>query len=99
MAAPKQTDPQMKIRLTPELKAMIETAADQNNRSQNAEIIARLEGSFNDTSVSPVVVALMEQEYKSIIEQQSQTLDQVKDLAEKFAAAYDDLLEKAKGKG
>lgn len=46
MAAPKQTDPQMKIRLTPELKARIEAAADENNRSMNAEIIARLEASF-----------------------------------------------------
>jgi len=47
MAAPKQTDPQMKIRLPPELKERIERAADQNGRSQNAEIIARLEQSFD----------------------------------------------------
>ena len=52
MAAPKQTDPQMKIRLPPELKALIEAAADQNNRSQNAEIISRLEMSFAMPSAS-----------------------------------------------
>ena len=46
MATPKQTDPQFKLRLTPELKNSIETAASANNRSMNAEIVARLEESF-----------------------------------------------------
>lgn len=46
VAQPKQTDPQFKLRLTPELKAGIETAAASNNRSMNAEIVARLEASL-----------------------------------------------------
>lgn len=43
MATPKQTDPQFKLRFTPELRDQIEAAAKANNRSMNAEIVARLE--------------------------------------------------------
>lgn len=46
MAAPKQTDPQYKLRMTPEIKEQIEKAAKANNRTMNAEILARLENSF-----------------------------------------------------
>ncbi|MGR3464076.1 Arc family DNA-binding protein [Limimaricola sp.] len=47
MAAPKQTDPQFKLRLPASLKEQIEVAADKNNRSMNSEIVARLQASFN----------------------------------------------------
>lgn len=43
----KQTDPQMKLRFPPELKAQIEASAKENNRSMNAEIVARLQESFD----------------------------------------------------
>jgi len=50
-------DPQMKIRLPAELKAQIETAAKDGNRTLNAEIVARLQASFNHvgqaTSIPP----------------------------------------------
>lgn len=46
MSAPKQTDPQFKLRLPPELKAKIEAVASDNNRSMNAEMLVRLEASF-----------------------------------------------------
>ncbi|WP_091921478.1 MULTISPECIES: Arc family DNA-binding protein [unclassified Phyllobacterium] len=46
MATPKQTDPQFKLRLTSELKGLIEESAQANNRSMNAEIVSRLERSF-----------------------------------------------------
>lgn len=49
-AVMKQTDPQYKLRLSQELKDQIEAAAKQSGRSMNAEIVARLEGSFNVTS-------------------------------------------------
>lgn len=39
-------DPQMKIRLSDELKERIEEASKENGRSMNAEIAARLEDSF-----------------------------------------------------
>lgn len=46
MATPKQTDPQFKLRFTPELRDQIEAAAKANTRTMNSEIIARLEESF-----------------------------------------------------
>lgn len=46
MVTPRQTDPQFKLRLPAELKEQIEQAAEENNRSMNAEIVARLESSF-----------------------------------------------------
>lgn len=56
MATPKQTDPQFKLRLTAELKREIEAAASENNRSMNAEIIARLENhSVSDTNRQKLV--------------------------------------------
>lgn len=46
----KQTDPQYKLRLPQELKDQVEEAAKQSGRSMNAEIVARLESSFGNTS-------------------------------------------------
>jgi len=45
-----RTYPQMKIRLSPELKASIEESSKKNNRTLNAEITNRLEASFNDSN-------------------------------------------------
>lgn len=41
-------DPQLKLRLPPALKDRITKAASDNGRSVNAEILARLERSFED---------------------------------------------------
>ncbi|NTF87470.1 Arc family DNA-binding protein [Agrobacterium rhizogenes] len=41
-----QTKLQFRIRMTPEIKAAIVAAAARNNRSINAEILSRLEESF-----------------------------------------------------
>ncbi len=38
--------PQYKLRMSPELKDAINTLAEKNNRSMNAEIVARLEASI-----------------------------------------------------
>lgn len=46
-AAPKQTDPQFKLRMPPQLRDEIEVAANANGRSMNAEIIERLLQSFS----------------------------------------------------
>lgn len=43
-----RTDPQLKVRLSEELKAAVTEAAKRNHRSVNAEIVARLEESFDD---------------------------------------------------
>lgn len=40
-------DPQMKLRLPADVRDRIKLAAEQNNRSLNAEILARLEDSFD----------------------------------------------------
>lgn len=38
----------VRLRVPPELKQKIEESAEQNNRSQSAEMVARLEKSFED---------------------------------------------------
>ena len=43
MRTPKQTDPQFKLRLTPELDAAIEKAAAQSGRTKNSEILYLIE--------------------------------------------------------
>jgi hypothetical protein len=42
-----RTDPKFMLRMPPDLKARVEEAARANNRSMNAEILARLEGSLS----------------------------------------------------
>lgn len=43
-----QTDPQYKLRLPTDLKEKIKQASEDNHRSMNAEIVARLQASFDD---------------------------------------------------
>lgn len=38
----------VRLRVPPELKKQIEESAEKNNRSQSAEMVARLEQSFNE---------------------------------------------------
>jgi hypothetical protein len=47
-------DPQMKLRLPPELKARVEDAARAAGRSINAEIVQRLQASFVPRPHQPV---------------------------------------------
>lgn len=47
-------DPQMKLRLPPELKARVEEAARAAGRSINAEIVQRLQASFVPRPHAPV---------------------------------------------
>lgn len=53
----KQTDPQYKLRIPPDLKEQIENAAKANNRSMNAEIVARLGSPKQDQSALIEVIA------------------------------------------
>lgn len=51
----KQTDPQLKLRLPPALKSAIEQSAEQAGRTLNAEIVLRLQQSYDSsTSLSHV---------------------------------------------
>jgi len=45
--APKQTDPQFKLRMPPELKEALDTAILSSGRTLNAEMVWRLEQSFS----------------------------------------------------
>ena len=49
-------DPQMKLRLAPELKAAIEAAARSSGRSLNAEIVHRLENTFFEAGQTRVIL-------------------------------------------
>lgn len=42
----------VRLRVPPELKEKIEKSAEKNNRSQSAEMVSRLEESFNQTNKS-----------------------------------------------
>jgi hypothetical protein len=44
--------PDMKVRLSAELRQKIEVAARRNNRTMNSEIVARLEQSFREEAVT-----------------------------------------------
>jgi hypothetical protein len=57
MTPAKQTDPQYKLRMPVKLKEKIELVAKNNNRSMNAEIIARLEASFSADGNALLVAA------------------------------------------
>ena len=55
--------PQYKLRMSPELKEAINNLAIENNRSMNAEIVARLEASIareDASSVRPIRVSFDE---------------------------------------
>ena len=68
-------DPQLKLRLTEELKERVTTAAREGNRSVNAEIVDRLEKSFRklpDVSVAPIgekSEVFFSKYYESVLEQ------------------------------
>jgi hypothetical protein len=59
--------PQMKIRLSPELKALIDESAQANNRTLNAEITARLEASFHGCSIG---CAFNDERFKELIREE-----------------------------
>lgn len=79
--APKQTDPQFKLRMTPEIKDAIEAAAKANNRSMNAEILSRLEDSFEKPNMSEMKKPLEDLlNYAEIIIAKKYGIDKIKKL-------------------
>ncbi|HRN45509.1 MAG TPA: Arc family DNA-binding protein [Flavobacterium sp.] len=58
----------VRLRVPPELKKQIEESADKNNRSQSAEMVARLEQSFAQSSQSEI------SELKQQLERMDQTI-------------------------
>ena len=56
-----RTDPQVNLRIPAELKEQIDAAAEQNKRSMNAEVVARLQRSLDEKateSLGPLLVRL-----------------------------------------
>lgn len=83
MAAPKQTDPQFKLRMTPQIKDGIEKAAGKNNRSMNAEIVARLEG-YPKIRQSLFDTTRENAKLRDEVERLEAELDQFKEIRERF---------------
>ncbi len=75
MATPKQTDPQFKLRMTHGLKEQIEEAAAANNRSMNAEIVARLEESFTPASEALLKATLVAESLRENLTKKIQNYD------------------------
>ena len=53
----KQTDPQYKLRLPQTLKDQIEEAARHSGRSMNAEVVARLQATFDSPALGRMATA------------------------------------------
>jgi methionyl-tRNA synthetase len=74
-------DPQFKLRLSDELRNRVANEARRNNRSMNAEIIARLEASFDGTpNIEPFIKAEISQQiakYKEQVDASNQQLLQI----------------------
>jgi Arc-like DNA binding domain len=77
--------PDMKVRLSADLRQKIETAARGNNRTMNAEISARLEQSFRVERrvVRPVQTSVLEQRVAKL---ERSIVSVVADIAEKLSA-------------
>lgn len=56
----RKDDPQINLRMPPELKARIQQEAKKNRRTQTAEIIARLQASFEPTMSQSTATTLLE---------------------------------------
>jgi vacuolar-type H+-ATPase catalytic subunit A/Vma1 len=67
----------VRLRVPPELKKQIEESAEKNNRSQSAEMVARLERSFNQKYSTSDLSDLTD-----LILKQEKLIDYMKDLHE-----------------
>lgn len=56
-----RTDPQVNIRVPAALIEGLKSAATENNRSFNAEIVARLEASFETRSLKDVLLEALKE--------------------------------------
>ena len=72
----------VRLRVPPELKQKIEDSAEKNNRSQSAEMVARLEQSFEpEVKVSETLeFELMKRSYLD----QAQQVKELKEMIEKL---------------
>lgn len=77
-----QTEPQYKLRLSQELKDKINASAKKHNRSMNADIIARLEHTFDDR---PEILGIFNQnELEALAIEIAKLLSDNRELSQEF---------------
>ena len=70
----------VRLRVPPELKKLIEESADKNNRSQSAEMVARLEQSFNQGLNHETEMHMMSQ----VVKDQQKQIDQLHEMVKQL---------------
>lgn len=70
----------LKVRVTAEFREKIATTAKENNRSMNAEIVARLEQSFNKGNAHETEMYLM----NVMVKEQQKQIDQLQEMVKQL---------------
>ena len=70
----------VRLRVPPELKQKIEESAEKNNRSQSADIVARLEQSFNKVNAHETEMYLM----NVMVKEQQKQIDQLQEMVKQL---------------
>lgn len=70
----------VRLRVPPELKQKIEESAEKNNRSQSAEMVARLEQSFNQGNAHETEMYLM----NVMVKEQQKQIDQLQEMVKQL---------------
>ncbi|MDH1005675.1 Arc family DNA-binding protein [Acinetobacter junii] len=70
----------VRLRVPPELKQKIEDSAEKNNRSQSAEMVARLEQSFNKANAHETEMYLM----NVMVKEQQKQIDQLQEMVKQL---------------
>ncbi len=70
----------VRLRVPPELKQKIEESAEKNNRSQSAEMVARLEQSFNQGLNHETEMHMMSQ----VVKDQQKQIDQLHEMVKQL---------------
>ena len=91
----------VRLRVPPELKQKIEESAEKNNRSQSAEMVARLEQTFNnpilhepESVIERVdkVIEIIEHQDKTI-KSQNETIDAVQKMLSDLSVSTNEAIE------
>lgn len=70
----------VRLRVPPELKQKIEESAEKNNRSQSAEMVARLEQSFEEKISHETEMYLM----NVMVKEQQKQIDQLQEMVKQL---------------
>lgn len=70
----------VRLRVPPELKQKIEESAEKNNRSQSAEMVARLEQSFDKGNAHETEMYLM----NVMVKEQQKQIDQLQEMVKQL---------------